>query len=270
MPVRVGIDTGGTFTDLVALDDATGDARVLKVMTTPGDPAIGVLAAIGQARSVFALDPGGISMLVEGSTIAINTLIQRSGARVGLLVTRGFRDVLELGRLRLPRVNDFYAQRALPLVARARVLEVEERMNRNGVALRLPDLPAIVNDVRRLVAGGVDAIAVAFLHSFRNPAHEAAVVSAIRESLPGLFVTASSEIWPVRGEYERTMVAVVNAYIGERMRDYIESLESGAIALGVDATMLATKSNGGVVDASGAAERPVETLLSGPAAGAVS
>jgi N-methylhydantoinase A len=267
--LRLGIDTGGTFTDLVALDEESGATRVMKVTTTPEDPAIGVLRALTDASEAFDFAAGDVSMLVEGSTIAINTLVQRNGARVGLLVTRGFRDVLELGRLRLPRVNDFYVTRPVPLVPRALVREVTERLDANGIPVEAPDPEEVLQHAGELRGLGVDAICIAFLHAFRNPAHEMEVATLVRAEHPDLFVTTSTEIWPVRGEYERTIVAVVNAYVGERMRDYVTALETGALERGIRSSMLATKSNGGVMDAAGASQRPVETLMSGPSAGVV-
>jgi N-methylhydantoinase A len=267
--LRLGIDTGGTFTDLVALDEESGATRVMKVTTTPEDPAFGVLRVLTDASEAFDFAAEDVSMLVEGSTIGINTLVQRNGARVGLLVTRGFRDVLELGRLRLPRVTDFYVTRPAPLVPRALVREVTERLDANGVPVDTPEPAEVLKQAGELRGLGVDAICIAFLHAFRNPAHEMEVASLLRAEHPDLFVTTSTEIWPVRGEYERTIVAVVNAYVGERMRHYVTALETGARERGIEASMLATKSNGGVMDAAGAAQRPVETLMSGPSAGVV-
>lgn len=268
MSLRIGIDTGGTFTDLVALDD-TGAARIIKVVTTADDPSVGVLRAISEATDAFRLDLGDVAMLVQGSTIAINTLVQRSGAKVGLLVTRGFRDVLELGRLRLARVNDLYVERPAPLVPRGLVREVDERLDARGNVLREPDDDDVMAAVAELREEGVDALAISFLHSFRNPVHERRVAAAVRTAHPELFVTTSAELWPVRGEYERTVVAAINAYVGERMATFVEAVAVGASDRGIDGSLLTTKSNGGVMDAGGAARRPVETLLSGPAAGVV-
>lgn len=269
MALRVGVDTGGTFTDLLALDDLTGVVQIRKTLSTPDEPAEGVAQVLREARDVLGADIASAETLVQGNTIAINALVQRRGAVVGLFVTKGFRDVLEIGRLRLPRVSDLYVQRLSPLVPRRLVAEVDERLDAEGVELVAPDRDDVVEEASRLVEQGVDALAIAFMHSHRNNIHEERVASWVRREFPGLFVTTSSELWPTIGEYERTMVAVVNAFVGKRMARYVGELSDRAAELDCSAPLLSTKSNGGVMDVASAKSRPVETLLSGPASGVV-
>ena len=267
--LRLGVDIGGTFTDFALLDEARGELTVLKLPSTPERPSASVFEGVEALRRRHRLDPGAIGAFVHGTTLAVNTIIERKGAVAALLVTRGFRDVLNIGRHRIPDVFNFFAELPVPLVPRSRVLEIAERTLGDGRVAERVDEGEVGRAVDRLVAEGVTAIAVCYLHSYRNPANEAATRRVIEARAPGLYVSVSSELWPQMREYERGLVAVMNAYVGRRLAVYFEDLERGLRDLGVAAPVLSTKSNGGVMTAAEAGRRPVETLLSGPAAGVI-
>ncbi len=263
MAVRVGVDVGGTFTDFVAVDEAAG-LSAFKIPSS-ADPEEAVIEGF---RRLLA-GGGEVALFSHGTTVALNTLLQRSGARVGLIVTRGFRDVLQLRRLRLEGAPGFHVRRPRPLVPRRDIREVGGRLLHDGTEVRPLDEAEVVAAAAELLAAGCESIAVSFLHSYRNPAHERRAAAAIRRRFPGLAVTTSSQVWPQQREYERTEVTVIDAHLAPVLRRYYDRLEAALRELGVRATVLATKSSGGVTTAAGAARRPVETLLSGPASGVV-
>ncbi len=266
---RLGVDIGGTFTDFALLDEATGEISVLKVPSTPAEPAAAVVTGVRELLRRRRLGPEAIRAFVHGTTLAVNTIIERTGAPTALLVTRGFRDILTIGRHRLPDIFDFFTELPRPLVPRAWVAEIAERTAASGRVITPTDEAEVRRVVERLSAEGVEAFAVCFLHAYRNPANEQAACRAIEAAAPDAYVSLSSELWPQMREYERGLVAVMNAYVGRKMAAYFGALERGLQGLGLDAPVLSTKSNGGVMTAREAGERPVETLLSGPAAGVI-
>ncbi|TMI82468.1 MAG: hydantoinase/oxoprolinase family protein, partial [Bacillati bacterium ANGP1] len=265
---RLGVDIGGTFTDLLLLDPGTGKSHLLKVPSTHSS-AEAIAAGLEELRKRHHIALSQIAYFSHGTTLAVNTLVQRSGAKVGVLITRGFRDVLELRRLRLPKANDFFVPRPISLVPRRYVKEVDERITADGqiyIPLQRED---VVRRAQELVNEGIEALAICFLHSYRNPAHEILAKRCVEALHPRLYVCTSAELWPQQREYERSLVSVINAYVGERMRSYLNALEEDTRKLGVACRIFATKSNGGVMNARSGAERPVETLLSGPASGVI-
>ncbi len=265
---RLGVDIGGTFTDLLLLDPGTGESYLLKVPSTHSSVEA-IAAGLAALRDRHHIALSQIAYFSHGTTLAVNTLVQRSGAKVGVLTTRGFRDVLELRRLRLPKANDFFVPRPISLVPRRYVKEVDERITADGqiyLPLRRED---VAQRTRELVTDGIETLAICFLHSYRNPAHEILAKQWVEALHPRLYVCTSSELWPQQREYERSLVSVINAYVGGRMRSYLSALEEDTRTLGVACRVFATKSNGGVMNARSAAERPVETLLSGPASGVI-
>ncbi len=266
---RLGIDTGGTFTDLQLMDEATGAVIALKTPSTPDDPARAVAAGIEALRARHGIDTAAIHYFAHGTTLALNTLLERTGARVGVLMTRGFTDTLELRRLRLSRANDFFVPKPVSPVPRRRVRPIDERLRPDGRVRTAPRREDAEEQLRALLAEGIDTLAICFLHAHRNPAHERLVRDWIRESAPDLPVCASSDVWPQQREYERAAVTVANAYVAPRMTAYFERLERLCRRLAMPCRPLATKSNGGVMSLAAAAARPVETLLSGPASGVV-
>lgn len=265
--LELGIDIGGTFTDLV-LCDASGPIVSFKTPTRPHDPAAGVSDAI-TGLADHGVHASEISYFVHGATIGVNSIIQRSGARTALLATEGFRDVLELGRLRLPVPYSFHSRRPDPLVPRERVVTVRERTRNDGTietALEEGEIGRVLDAVDDL---DVESVAVCLLHSYAQPAHERLLAQALRRRRPDLFVTCSSEIWPAIREYERALVTVMNAYVGPPIASYLERLVHALDAHGVAVRPYLTRSNGGIMTAEVAREEAVHLLLSGPASGVI-
>ncbi|MEC0235985.1 hydantoinase/oxoprolinase family protein [Paenibacillus kribbensis] len=265
---RLGIDIGGTFTDVMLTDNNGRVAATLKTPSVPSAPEQAILNAIEQLKAI-PIDIEAVELFVHGTTLGVNTLIERSGATTGLLVTRGFRDVLEIRRLRLENTTNLYGDKPDPLVPRYLVKEIDERCLADGRIYRPLAADDLRQSVQELLAEGVTAIAVSFLHSYHNPEHERQAVELIRKEFPGVFVCSSSEVWPQQREYERTLVTVMNAYIGSRMNGYFRKLEVGVKERGLHAQVLSTMSNGGIMTAQRAADEPVKTLLSGPASGVI-
>ncbi|WP_042159657.1 hydantoinase/oxoprolinase family protein [Paenibacillus gorillae] len=265
---RLGIDIGGTFTDAIVTN---GEGQVVATLKTPSvadAPEQAIFHALEQLQD-RGIDTGKIDLFVHGTTLGVNTLIERNGAVTGLLVTEGFRDVLEIRRLRLENTTNLYGDKTLPLVPRHLVKEVEERLLADGNVLR-PLVPEqLLKAVDELVQEGVTALAISFLHSYANDEHERQAQQLIRERYPQLFVCTSSAIWPQQREFERTLATVMNAYVGERMGSYFNRLQAGIGQYGVEAALLSTMSNGGIMTAARAAAEPVRTLLSGPASGVI-
>jgi N-methylhydantoinase A len=259
------VDVGGTFTDLILMDAASGAFVVAKTDSQAERPRDAILGGLQTLLTSEGVAASQVATLIHGTTLGLNTLLQRSGAVTGLLVTSGFRDVLELRRVRLPGAPSFYALRPEPLVKRRHVREVDERILANGRVYRELQPETAVHAARELQAQGVEGLAICFLHAYRNPTHEQQAAEAIRAALPDLYVCASSELWPQQREYERALVTTMNATIGPRLRDHFTLLEADLQPTHV----LSTKSNGGVMTAQAAARSPVETLLSGPAAGVI-
>ena len=264
---RVGVDVGGTFTDIALLSETTGQSAVHKTPTRADDLVGSVIQGVEEVLAENAVAAGDIAYLSAGSTIALNTIIEHSGCRAGLVVTKGFRDVLEIRRTRLPDAPNFNARRPVPLIRRARVVEADERLHVSGRVLRPLDTDALLEQVSNLVDSGIDAIAVSLLHSYANGVHERTSLELIRRNWPDLFVCASADIWPEQREYERTLVTVMNAYIGPRLGAYYGQLEQRLRDLGMTCPLLVTQSNGGMISIAEAARTPVRTVLSGPAVG---
>jgi len=257
---RVGVDIGGTFTDLIAYDERTHRFSRAKVLSTPHAPEQGALNAVRTA----GIEPEDISYLIHGTTIVTNLILERNGARVGLITTEGFRDVLEIMRASRPRPYDLSWKKPEPIVPRHLRLEVRERVNYRGEVLTPLDTAQAEDVVRALVDSKVDAIAVCFLHSYANPSHERQMSEIIRRVAPGVHVTISSDVCREIREYERTSTAVLNAYAAPRIHEYIGALES---QLSVASGIRYMNSEGGVIPASEAKRSPVTLALSGPAGG---
>jgi N-methylhydantoinase A len=265
MSVRVATDIGGTFTDLVAFDDETGALTVGKALSTPADLPRGVLDAVAAA---------GISLqevreLVHGTTVVINALTERRGARTALVTTKGFRDVLEIARGNRPDMYNLVSRKSPPFVPRRHRFEVSERVDRQGTVLlplELDDLSAVVQACRR---DGIEAVAVCLLHSYANPTHEQGVRDRLRNELPGVPVTISSEITREWREYERSSTAVLNAYVQPTVESYLDALDERVRAAGLGGPVRIVQSNGGTTSLSTARARPINLVESGPAAGVI-
>jgi N-methylhydantoinase A len=266
---RIGVDVGGTFTDLVAFHPQTAAFHTLKTPSTPHAPHRAVIDGLGRLREDYGVQPADIGELLHGTTIGVNTVLQRNGARVGLLINEGFRDILQLGRVRLPDVYSYLVERPAPITPRRFVKEIAVRRLVDGTVDKKLDEQQVRASARQLASMGAEAITVCFIHSYKYPGDELRAVEIIREELPDVYACASSEVWPEMREYERAMVGLINSHIGPRMQEYYASLISDLATLDVHCPVYSTKSNGGVMTAQTASARPVETLLSGPASGVV-
>jgi N-methylhydantoinase A len=265
---RLGVDVGGTFTDLVLLGPG-GQAWTRKVLSTPPDYAEGILAGVERLLPEAGTAPEAVAEVVHGTTVATNAILEHRGARTGLLTTAGFRDVLEIRRLRMPRLYDLDFERPAPLVPRRWRREVDERMNARGEIVRPLDRASAVAAIDRLVADGVEAIAICLLHAYANPAHEQALGALVRERAPGVALALSAEILPEIREFERASTTVANAYVMPLMDRYLGRLATDLAGRGVTDRVLVMQSNGGVMTAAGARSRPVHVIESGPAAGVI-
>ena len=255
--ILAGIDTGGTFTDIVLLQD--GKMTVHKVLSTPDDPARSILRGLQEQDALNALH-----VLVHGSTVATNAVLERKGVVTGLITTAGFRDVLEIGRQTRPKLYDLRVQKVPPLVPRARRLEVVERLNERGEVLIPLDESSLQGALEMLQEAGVEAVAISLLFSFANPAHEQRVAECIRAA--NIYVSASCEVLPEFREYERTSTVVLNAYVGPLIDRYLARLER---TLPEASVLRIMQSNGGSISSAMARREAARTLLSGPAAGVV-
>jgi 5-oxoprolinase (ATP-hydrolysing) len=266
---RIGMDIGGTFTDYVLLDDGSGELLIHKRPTTPADPAEGALLGLQELVERSGHDLGGCSILVHGTTLVSNSLIERRGALTALLTTRGFRDILEMGHEQRYDIYDLFLRYPEPLVERRWRLEVEERMDRNGNPLRPPNLDAVRAQVRGIAEAGIQAVAICLLHSYLNPAHERMVAEAVRQEVPGMRVSASHEVVPEIREFERTSTTVANAYVQPLVDRYLGRLERELMARGFRGRFYLMQSSGGLASVDVARRFPVRLLESGPAGGAL-
>ena len=266
--LQIGVDVGGTFTDVVALD-SEGQISVRKVLSTPADYSAAVIEGIEQVLAEAGAEGGGVAAVVHATTVATNAILTHSGARTGLITTKGFRDVLEFGRLRMPKLFDMDWERPQPLVARHLRNEVEERMAANGEVIRPISDDSINEALTDLVDQGIESLAISLINSYANPEHERRIERLAKERFPGLMVTVSSELLPELKEFERTSTAVVNAYVQPVIKQYFVMLGERLRDAGVAGPLLIMQSNGGVVSAPTASEAPVYIIESGPAAGAV-
>ena len=262
--MRVGIEVGGTFTDLVAVDGES--LRTAKVPSTPASPDLGAMNAIDAA----GLDPAGIEELVHGSTVATNAVLERKGAAVCLFVTKGTRDLLLLQRHDKDAIYDLRYRKPEPVVARRDVIEIDERMAADGMAIRVPDRRAVTSFVRRVLADGhYEAAAVCFLHAYANPDHESTVAAIVRELAPSLPVTCSSDVTREFREYERASTTALAAYVQPVMAGYVGRFSAALAGRGFAGRFSIMQSNGGRMPAEAMARNAISALFSGPAAGVV-
>jgi N-methylhydantoinase A len=266
---RIGVDVGGTFTDFTLLDDRDGSISFFKVPSTPRDPSEAIENGLRRMIADAAIAPAEVSYLGHGTTVATNIVIERRGARTGLLTTRGFRDVLELGRQSRPSIYDYRVEKPPPLVPRDRRFEVTGRIGPDGSVLVPLDEASLAAAVEGLRAAGVESVAICFLHAWRTAAHEERARRAVEAALPGVFVSVSSAILPEFREFERVSTTVVNAFVGPRMGRYLEGLRARVKAIGIPAEPYTIHSNGGLMSVATVRECPVRTCVSGPAAGVV-
>ena len=269
--MRIGIDVGGTFTDVVLIDDLKGEIHFTKTLTTPGKLPEGVLNGIEKIIALAHKDSKNIDHIVHGTTIGTNTLIQRNGAVTGLLTTEGFRDVLEIGRIQRPAegLYDFNVDNPEPLVPRRRRLGVVERIGAEGEVVTPLDENSALKGIETLKNAGVQSVAVCFLFSFLYPEHEKRVRELIEEKLPGCEVSLSCETAPEFREFERTSTTVIDAYLKPGLKDYITKLHYSVIKKFECEDLRVMQASGGNMTAEAARDLAVRTVNSGPAGGAL-
>jgi len=260
----VGVDVGGTFTDVFFLNEADGSCDVAKVPSTRGDQSRGILEGISQRRN----DIGDVGLVVHGTTVGTNALLERKGAKTGIITTEGFRDVLEMRRRDRPQTWGLWGVFE-PVVPRNLRIEVTERVLADGTLHTPVDLDEVAGAVRTLIARGAEAVCIFFLNSYANPENERAAVDAVSRIWPNGHITSSSDILPEIREFERCSTATLNAYLQPPIGDYLERLESGLKDGGFSGDVLIVQSNGGVMSVETARTFPVRTALSGPAAGVI-
>ena len=264
----LGCDIGGTFTDVVLRGGGT--VRTPKVPSTPDDYSRAILTAVREIRDTLGVDPGSIDAVVHATTVATNTILEHKGARTALVTTEGFRDVLEMRRLRIPVMYDLQYDKPAPLVPRRLRFELSERLGAQGEVKKALDEAQARDIADQLLEAGVQSVAICLLHSYVNAGHEQRTGEIIRERLgPDVYVSLSSDILPEIREYERTSTAVVNAYIGPIVKHYVRSLSAQLKAAGIDGPLHIMQSNGGTMSAAAAAEKPAFLVESGPAAGVI-
>ncbi len=266
---RLGVDIGGTFTDLVVIDEASGAVRVGKLLTTPKDPAQGVETGIVRLLEEMGASPRAVGSLIHGTTLATNALIERKGARTALITTRGFRDALEIGREGRYDMYDLFIDPPSPLAPRHLRREVDERLLADGSVMKPLDEAGAREIIRDLLAEGVEAVAVCLLHAYLNPAHELRLGALLREMAPSLPVSCSSEVVPEIREYERASTTVANVYVMPLMAKYVEDLERKLADLGIGGQLYIMLSSGGIALPGTAKRVPIRLVESGPAAGAL-
>jgi 5-oxoprolinase (ATP-hydrolysing)/N-methylhydantoinase A len=265
----VGLDIGGTFTDLVLLDESTGRLRLHKILTTPDDPARAALAGLVELCAAAGVDLRDATALVHGTTLVTNAIIERRGARTALLTTRGFRDNLEMGKEQRYDIYDLFLQFPDPLVPRRDRLEIDERTAADGEVLVALDQAQVRHAATRLAAAGIEAVAIVFLHSYRNPANEQAALAVLREAAPGLAASLSNQVSPEIREYERASTTVCNAYVQPLLDRYIGRLETTLTERGFRGRFTLMQSTGGAASPETARRFPIRLLESGPAGGAL-
>jgi len=267
MSYKLGVDIGGTFTDLILYDSTTGTLSQTKTPTTPDHLSQGVTNGIEKILGEEALSSDAITTIIHGTTIATNAILEREGVSTGLITTAGFRDILQIGRQARPHLYDFWAEPPSPIVPRNLRLEVSEKTNPDGSIERPLDHSEVVAAAERLRDADVEAVSVCLLHAYANPEHEEQVADVLDRELDGVPVTLSSEILPEYREYERMSTTVVNSYVQPIMKAYLDSFERELEDLGVDVPLQIMQSNGGLMTAETAGQKSVHTLLSGPSAG---
>ena len=265
---RLGVDIGGTFTDVVLVSHE-GEYWTKKVPSTPDDYARGILDGVLQLMGEGGLDGSAVREIIHGTTVASNTILENKGAKTALITTRGFRDVLELRRLRIPHLYSLFYQPPKPLADRRLRLEVDERIGADGGIVTPLDEDSIHAAIERIRSEGAEAVAVCLIHSYRSPEHERRVGEIVRRELPGVFCSLSIDVLSEIREYERTSTTVINSYLGPIVKGYMDSLVRQLRESNIGAALRIMQSNGGVMSAAKAAESPVQIVESGPAAGVV-
>ncbi len=269
MVYRVGVDIGGSFTDFALFDEATQSLKTLKVFSRPDEPGAEVLEGVRLVGERYGIRPEEITYFTHGTTVGINTVIQRKGLRLALFTTEHFRDVLEIARLKIPDMYNLLSKRAAPLITRDLVFGVTGRLKADGSVQDELAEASVARAVEGARAAGAEGIVISFLHAYRNPAHELAAKAIVERLAPEIPVFCSSETWPIIREYERTITAAIGAYVQPRVAHYLGSLQQALKDVGVTADPRLTKSNGGVMTAEQGKNQCVQMILSGTASGVI-
>ena len=269
MAWRLGVDSGGTFTDVCLFNDETGQLEIWKTPSTPEDPSRGIAEVVTEGLDRVGAQIADLSFFGHGTTVATNALIELRGAKTGLITTDGFRDLLEIGRQKRPNLYDMMANKPPELASRDMRIEVPERVRADGSVDTQLDLDAIVVAARAFKAADVKSVAICFLYAFLNPDHENAARAVIAKEMPDVFISVSSAVAPEFREFERLSTTVVNAFLGPVMQSYISRLDDRLTQTGILISPHLTQSNGGVIGFEAASLFPVRTLLSGPSTGVV-
>lgn len=266
---RIGVDVGGTFTDFTLLDEPAGEVHFYKLPSTRHDPSEAIEQGLRQMLDGLGMAPADVSYLGHGTTVATNIVIERRGARTGLLTTRGFRDVLELGRQARPSIYDYRIEKPPVLIPRDRRTEVTERIGPDGDVLTELDEASLRAAIASLIEAKVESVAICFLHSYRNPDHELRARDLVRELMPDVYLTVSSELLPEFREFERMSTVAVNAFVGPNMGRYLARFQGRVRDIGIPVQPYTIHSNGGLMSIEAVHDAPVRTCVSGPAAGVV-
>ncbi|HCX50778.1 MAG TPA: hydantoin utilization protein A [Bacillus sp. (in: Bacteria)] len=269
MGYMVGVDVGGTFTDITLVNSKNGEIRNHKVSSTPDDPSRAIMLGIKEILEMNQVNVQDVHYLAHGTTVATNALIERKGAVTGLIVTEGFRDLLEIGRQTRPSLYNFFAEKPEPIIPGNLRFEVKERLLANGEVYRMVDETSLYQAVHELKEKGVQSIAVCFLFSYLNPEHEKKAVEVIKEHFPEVYVSASHDIVPEFREYSRLSTTTLNAYLGPVMKTYMENFLNSVKEYGIPVDPYITQSNGGIISIHESVSSPLRTAVSGPAAGVV-
>ena len=266
---RIGVDSGGTFTDVCVIDEKSGKTQVWKLSSTPTDPSLAIAGSVTHALANNGIPAQAVSYFGHGTTVGTNALLERRGTRIALLTSEGFADLIEIGRQQRPHLYDMDADKTVPLADRADRFPVRERILHDGRVETAVDPDEVRALAARLRDGGYEAIAVCFLYGFAYPQHEELVRDILLEAMPDAFISLSSDVAPEFREYERTSTTVANAYLGPVMGRYLTALERRLRDQNLRPRPQLTQSNGGVISFASAASHPIKTILSGPAAGIV-
>ncbi|MGN6771916.1 MAG: hydantoinase B/oxoprolinase family protein [Rhizobiaceae bacterium] len=266
---RIGFDIGGTFTDFILLDSQASTIRLHKCLTTPHDPSEGALAGLGELLAAAGVKLSEVGEIIHGTTLVTNALVERKGAKLGMITTKGFRDIIEIGTEQRYDIYDLFLQYPDPLVGRQLRLEVAERMDRDGEIVTPLDVDDVAKAAKQFAAEGVGAIAVCFLHSYRNPQHERAAAEALRRELPDIPISISSAVVAEIWEYQRFVTTCANAYVQPLMDRYLRRLEQELHLRGFGGDLRLMQSAGGLVSPDTARAYPIRLLESGPAGGAL-
>ena len=265
---RVAADIGGTFTDIAAVTE-DGDLLTWKLPSTPPNFADAVSKGIAALSRKYSIELSDINEVLHGCTVATNAILEQKGAKTALITTRGFRDVLEIQRVRVPKLYDPLYEKPAPLVPRNLRFEIDERLDAYGNVIREPDRAQLNRVVLKLKKEKIEALAICFLHSFVNPAHEELVGQIIQKELPDLFVSLSSEILPQKREYERVSTTVINSYVGPPVSEYLSAMVEQLKTSGISDKLTIMQSSGGILDAESCLRKPAHIVECGPAAGVV-